>query len=135
MGYARSDIPLDDFRKRISSKIKVTSDEDKQSLDRFLSLCTYFTGKYDDLESFERLDTYLRNVELPVAGFKHRLFYMALPPSVFIPASSGLKKKVYSRNGSNRLIVEKPFGKDFDSSKVLSKALAEHWKEEEVMFN
>lgn len=57
---------------------------------------------------------------------------MALPPSVFIPASQNLKLHVYSAKSINRLVVEKPFGKDTDSSRVLSQALAEHWKEDEI---
>lgn len=57
---------------------------------------------------------------------------MALPPSVFIPASENLRLHVYSTNATNRLVVEKPFGKDSESSTILSVALAKNWKEEEI---
>jgi glucose-6-phosphate 1-dehydrogenase len=58
---------------------------------------------------------------------------MALPPSMFIPASEGLKANVYATNGNNRIIVEKPFGKDSESCQQLSASLAKNWKEEEVL--
>ena len=56
---------------------------------------------------------------------------MALPPSVFIPASKGIKE-CYSSTGENRLVVEKPFGKDVDSSRELSVSLSESWLEDEI---
>ncbi len=57
---------------------------------------------------------------------------MALPPNVFIPVAQGLKKNVYPENGVARLIVEKPFGRDLQSSRELQKALAPIWTEEET---
>ncbi|KAK9685068.1 Glucose-6-phosphate 1-dehydrogenase [Basidiobolus ranarum] len=57
---------------------------------------------------------------------------MALPPSVFIPVAQQIKKNVYTNKGFNRLIVEKPFGKDSHSSKVLLNALGSCFKEEEI---
>jgi glucose-6-phosphate 1-dehydrogenase len=57
---------------------------------------------------------------------------MALPPSVFIPACTCLKRNVYNASGYNRLIVEKPFGKDLTSSAQLSEVLLASWQEEEV---
>jgi glucose-6-phosphate 1-dehydrogenase len=50
-----------------------------------------------------------------------------------MPASAGLRDHVYSKAGKNRVVVEKPFGKDFDSSKELSKALGGRWEEDEVL--
>jgi glucose-6-phosphate 1-dehydrogenase len=58
---------------------------------------------------------------------------MALPPSMFISASEGLKEHVYVSNGKNRIVVEKPFGKDSESCAQLSKSLAKTWKEIEVI--
>jgi glucose-6-phosphate 1-dehydrogenase len=57
---------------------------------------------------------------------------MALPPSVYISASTGLREHVYSPSGQNRLIIEKPFGKDTESSHLLAEALSRHWKEAEM---
>lgn len=52
---------------------------------------------------------------------------------MFMAASAGLRDHVYSKAGQNRVVVEKPFGKDFDSSKELSRSLAQRWDEEEVI--
>lgn len=57
---------------------------------------------------------------------------MALPPSVFVAASICLKQECYSETAQNRLVVEKPFGKDSSSSNELAEALAQHWTESEI---
>lgn len=57
---------------------------------------------------------------------------MAVPPSVFGPIGRGLRENVYGTNGWNRVVVEKPFGRDLQTSDELAEALARYWKEEEV---
>ncbi|KAG1231627.1 hypothetical protein G6F68_019187 [Rhizopus microsporus] len=57
---------------------------------------------------------------------------MALPPSVFIPVAQGLKRNVYTTEGSNRLVVEKPFGMDSESSDHLGRALGALFTENEI---
>ena len=58
---------------------------------------------------------------------------MALPPQVFIPVAEGLKKNVYApAPGSNRVVVEKPFGKDLDSSREMMRDLKAQFSEEET---
>lgn len=83
VGYARSDLKLDDFKTRISSRIKVTTDAEKQVLAKFLELCTYVSGKYDEDASFIRLNDFISRVEpsSSTVGAKaglvtNRVFYM-----------------------------------------------------------
>ncbi|KAI8898854.1 glucose-6-phosphate dehydrogenase [Globomyces pollinis-pini] len=132
IGYARSKLDLSDFKKRISSKIKFHNDKDKLLLDQFLQKCTYQSGQYDQLDSYQNLNDAILNTESHYSGSRDRIFYMALPPSVFAAASNGLKAKCYTTDGSNRIIVEKPFGKDTDSSKELGIMLAQSWVEDEI---
>jgi glucose-6-phosphate 1-dehydrogenase len=58
----------------------------------------------------------------------------ALPPSVFIPVAKGIKKNTYSANSINRLVVEKPFGMDSESSDHLASELGALFSEDEVSF-
>ena len=87
-------------------------------------------GSYDSPESYERLEERLREIEQ--GNDSNRMFYMALPPSVFAQVSLHLKTKVYSKTGWNKLIVEKPFGRDTESSNELSEHLAKSWDESEI---
>ena len=84
-------------------------------------------GQYDQDESFEKLEQTLKKL-----GQKNRIFYMALPPSVFTTVATHLKKNNYSEGAVNRIIVEKPFGKDLDSSREMQRDLKAQFKEDEV---
>ncbi|CAG8562479.1 1393_t:CDS:2 [Acaulospora morrowiae] len=133
IGYSRSKMDLQEFRTRISGYIKAPIAEIKEQLSKFLEICTYISGQYDDDDSYRALNKSIEEVEsLSNLEVRNRVFYMALPPSVFVPVASGIKNFVYSTRGENRLIVEKPFGKDLDSSRELGKALEPLWKEEET---
>lgn len=48
------------------------------------------------------------------------MFYLALPPSVFEDVTLHIRKQCWS-GGINRVIIEKPFGRDSATSEVLSK--------------
>ena len=133
IGYARTKMEHDDYIKRVTQYIKT---DDDSAVDGFKKILSYLSGQYDDDASFQNLDKAIkkceesRNVEV---GKRHRVFYMALPPSVFIPVAKGLKKNTYAKEGLNRIVVEKPFGHDSESSAHLAKELASCFTEEEVM--
>lgn len=118
VGYARSQMTLPEFKSRISSKVSLSAD--------FLENCYYVSGGYDDPDSYKKLHDFTSQWNP-----RNTLFYMALPPSVFIPASYNIRDFLYSQ-GSNRLIVEKPFGKDLESAQILSNALKGKWNESEI---
>jgi len=131
VGYARSKMGNDHFRERVTSKIKISSDQDKELEQKFKQMLHYVDGQYDTADGYKNLAQFLSTLETG-GGSKNRLFYMALPPSVFIPVAKGLKENVYSASGWNRIVVEKPFGKDLASSNELADALGKFWKEEEI---
>jgi glucose-6-phosphate 1-dehydrogenase len=67
-------------------------------------------GGYDSQADFETLDSVITELESGNAN-GNRLFYLALPPSVFMPVTAHLKETAMSKTGWTRVIVEKPFGK------------------------
>ncbi|KAF9578690.1 Glucose-6-phosphate 1-dehydrogenase, partial [Lunasporangiospora selenospora] len=88
VGYARSKMDRPEFLKRVSQHIKNTnSPKVKAALDQFLDQCTYVAGHYDRDDGFQQLEKEIARVE-KVTGAVDRLFYMALPPSVFIPVAT-----------------------------------------------
>lgn len=123
----------DAFHGKIGDFLK-SGDEDKsKSKDEFLKLCTYTPGAYDQDEAFANLNKEMEKLESD-AGIKtpNRLFYMALPPNVFTVVAAGLKKNCYTDKGHNRIVIEKPFGKDLQSSQEMMGELKKLWKEEET---
>jgi glucose-6-phosphate 1-dehydrogenase len=110
-----------EYLRRVKSYIKTPTKDVEEQLDEFCKVCTYVAGQYDQDGAFQQLDRHIVEIE---EGRKqgNRVFYMALPPSVFIPVSEHLKRNCYPKNGIARIIIEKPFGKDLGSSRKLQKA-------------
>ncbi|KAI9495774.1 glucose-6-phosphate dehydrogenase [Zychaea mexicana] len=121
----------EDYLGRVTQYIKASDDE----LAQFKAITSYHAGKYDEDASWQSLNQYVTENENSrgcVAGHRNRVYYMALPPSVFVPVAKGLKKNVYAEDGVNRLIVEKPFGMDTDSSNDLARELGALFPENEI---
>ena len=100
--------------------------------DKFWALNHYVSGGYDKRVSFELLNQEMSRHEKPSGGPANRLFYLALPPSVFETVTTHLKETCMSPRGWSRIIVEKPFGKDLESSNKLSNHLSSLFKEEQL---
>ncbi|EOR00405.1 hypothetical protein E3P92_03463 [Wallemia ichthyophaga] len=137
IGYARSKMTNEEFHDKVTGFIKIDDNDSnsKKLLDEFKSGLSYVAGGYDGEEAFKNLNDNLTNAEKSNASsgkVSNRLFYLALPPSVFGSVSEGLRKFCYSGSGTNRLIVEKPFGKDTESSQQLMNAIKANWSEEEI---
>jgi glucose-6-phosphate 1-dehydrogenase len=94
----------EEYLKRVKSHIKTPTKDMEQQLADFTNICSYVSGQYDKDESFIELNKHLEEIE---KGRKeaNRVFYMALPPSVFTTVSQHLKKNCYPKNGIARIIV------------------------------
>jgi glucose-6-phosphate 1-dehydrogenase len=93
-----------EYLRRVKSYIKVPTKEIEEQLESFCKLCTYISGQYDQDDSFINLNKHLEEIE---KGQKeqNRVFYMALPPSVFTTVSDQLKRNCYPKSGAARIIV------------------------------
>jgi len=133
VGFARSQMTLEEFRDMIALTLTCRIDQrencgDKQ--DAFLKRCFYVSGQYDQESSFVALDAALCSYE---AGRKaNRIFYLSTPPSIFVPVAQNAARKASSTTGYTRVIVEKPFGRDLESSRALGRGLYEALTEEQI---
>ncbi|EPX70549.1 glucose-6-phosphate 1-dehydrogenase [Schizosaccharomyces octosporus yFS286] len=132
IGYARSKLSEPDFRNSLKDYIKPEQEQAKV-YDEFINRVTYFTGQYDQEDSFKEFSKYLGNLEKNTDQAKGlRVFYLALPPSAYVSVGNFIHDHVYLPNGKTRMIIEKPFGKDYDSSIQLKKDLHKKWNEDEI---
>lgn len=139
VGYARTKMDEEEFHKRQTKYISAPKDDDElakkfeENIKAFKSVSSYVSGPYDEDSGFQNLLKHVEELEKGREGEQaNRVFYMALPPSVFTVVAKGLKKNVYSKNGSNRIIIEKPFGKDLESCREMMTALSSEWAENET---
>ncbi|RUS29207.1 glucose-6-phosphate dehydrogenase [Jimgerdemannia flammicorona] len=110
-----------EYHKRVSQYIKVPEAFPTQ-LSECLAVTSYVESQYDDDASYQHLNKYLEKIENNskiAEGHRNRLFYMALPPSVFIPVAKGIKKNVYSKGAINRLVhLGKELGALFSENEI-----------------
>ncbi|TWW56617.1 Glucose-6-phosphate 1-dehydrogenase [Takifugu flavidus] len=114
VGFARSDLTVEDIKTACLPHMKVTT-EQNECLSMFFSKNSYVRGRYDDSSSFTQLSLHLSS--LPGGSHANRLFYLALPPTVYQQVGTNISSHCMSDRGWNRIIVEKPFGRDLQSSK------------------
>lgn len=141
VGYARSRLSQEEFHGRLEPFLKkhFTSDDMERCLHPFLQRCIYMNGDYDQVQSFKQLKSILDEKEsTSVVNTPHefdnvRLYYLALPPSIFAPVATQLSIIFASDDvHETRVVIEKPFGKDLQSSNELSAALAPLFPENQL---
>eukprot|EP00210_Caulerpa_lentillifera_P006353 g6068.t1 len=132
-GYARSKMTDDDFREAIVETLTCRIDAKEnceEKMDNFLDRCFYKSGQYDSPNDFRALDGVMKVMEGPCPA--NRMFYLSIPPSVFLEAAGNASEICSSKTGWTRCVVEKPFGRDSESSKELGVALGKHLTEDQI---
>ncbi|MCB9766760.1 MAG: glucose-6-phosphate dehydrogenase [Candidatus Omnitrophica bacterium] len=137
VGFARTEMDQEEFRNKIIENLTCRYSPGEscgQRMEEFLARCEYFSGEYDSQDSFLSLGQRLSEIENHRET--NRLFYMAIPPFVFLGVSRALKSAgLISPPGSNpwsRAVIEKPFGSDRDSSDKLVNEMAEVFAEDQT---
>ncbi|KAL9257649.1 Glucose-6-phosphate 1-dehydrogenase, chloroplastic-like protein [Drosera capensis] len=132
-GYARSKMTDAELRQIISKSLSCRIDKRencKEKMEQFLDRCFYHSGQYNSLENFKELNEKLRSHE--AGKIANRLFYLSIPPNVFRDAVKCASLSASSANGWTRVIVEKPFGRDSESSALLTKSLKRYLNEDQI---
>jgi len=128
-GYARTHMSIPELRAKCDQHIKIGSDEEAL-YEKFWKLNNYVAGSYDQRRDFEILNQEISKFEKN--SKMNRLFYLALPPSVFESVTLHIKQNCMGTKGWNRIIVEKPFGRDAASSKKLCDHLSSLFHEDQL---
>ncbi len=137
IGFARSPKTSQEFRAEMRAAAGAFSREavDDALWERFARRLHYVSGSYDDPESFTRLEKFLGSLEhgCRAGGY---LYYLALPPSAaetvlrMIPQTGFAPPAV--PGAGRRVMIEKPFGRDFESARRLNALCAASFSEEQV---
>jgi glucose-6-phosphate 1-dehydrogenase len=105
-----------------------------ETLASWCSGCLFFqslgAGTPEDFRALaDRIQTLERQHRLP----GNRIFYLALPPTTYMPVIDGLGQAGLSRSpGWTRLVVEKPFGQDLASAMALNEQIHRYFTESQV---
>lgn len=100
-----------------------------KAYERFAKRFSYLPGELHDLEFYKRLAE--RTCVHDVCA--NTVFYLSIKPSDFGTVISRLDEAGLNKpRGRHRIVVEKPFGEDIESARLLNRVLHEHFDEEQV---
>ena len=137
IGSARSEASADEFRRRMRATVREfarVKPPSENVWDRFASALSYVPGDPADPALYAKLEAALREIEGARPGPANRLFYCATPPSLYetIIGNLGASGLARPQGGWTRIIVEKPFGRDYESARALNRQLGAVFREEQI---
>lgn len=136
IGVARKPLESDDFREQLRSGIDRFSRRpvlDEAHWRQLAESISYLPEDVTDPASGERLKARLEAIEAHWQTRANRIYYFAIPPNLMEPAAAMLQRLGVCRDCSHdRLVVEKPFGRDLQSAQVLNRFLTDLFVESQI---
>jgi glucose-6-phosphate 1-dehydrogenase len=127
VGVARTGMSSEELTESLTKGLHqfATRKVDDALAKRLLACVTCVEADPKDPASFDALRDRLDKLETARKTGGNRLFYLATPPSGFLPISRELGRTgMLSENGAwRRLVIEKPFGTDLASAQTLNSEL------------
>jgi len=136
IGISRTPLSDEKFREEMRESVhKFLEDSpfDEDVWSGFSQGLFYLAGDINDNALYTNLGARLAEIEKARHTGGNALFYLSTQPSQYGTAAKGIGSAGLARaNGWRRLVVEKPFGRDLESARALSKELQEVFPESEV---
>jgi glucose-6-phosphate 1-dehydrogenase len=135
VGVARRDWSDDFFREHLREGIEQFSDGigSEELWKDFAEGLYYCSGNMDEAASYEKLNKLLSELDDKRGTRGNRVFYLSVSPNFFKPAlrelgAAGMLKDPIK----NRVVIEKPFGKDLSSAQSLNRVVRRVCQEQQV---
>jgi glucose-6-phosphate 1-dehydrogenase len=113
---------VDTFSRRGKSK--------EEDWSKFAANITYMAADYHDEKTYMTL---LENLNKDWLKSANKVFYLATPPTLFTVIVKQLGKyQVFRGEKSYRIVIEKPFGRDLESARMVNHALTEVFDEGQI---
>jgi glucose-6-phosphate 1-dehydrogenase len=128
LGAARTAWSREEFQNRMREAVAAAGTVDLSLWPEFAGALFYESLDYNSPEAYLKLGAVLEEHDRQYNIGGNRLFYLALPPSLYQPISlrlgkAGLGQEGMSGRGWSRIVVEKPFGHDLKSARELNASL------------
>jgi glucose-6-phosphate 1-dehydrogenase len=136
VGFARNELTSEQFRDQISEEISqfATTKVDPDLWHWFSRRIFYVSGDFDNPEAYQKLKTLLAEVDQEHGTRSNYFYYLATAPGFFgtIVGQLGQAGLVKEETGWRRAIIEKPFGRDYDTACKLNKQVREVLAEKQI---
>jgi glucose-6-phosphate 1-dehydrogenase len=135
VGFSRSEMSDDEFRSRMRDALEeFAGPVDNATWTKFAQGIHYISAHPHHPEEYKKLAHLLNELDRERATSANRVYYLAVPPSSFLPIVNNLQSAGLAQTdrGWARVIIEKPFGHDLESAKALNRDLAGVFHEEQI---
>ncbi len=143
VGVARSEFSDERFREHLFEGIEAYARREPRTCQLWAGLSdayTYLAGAYDDPETYNRLRRRLEELDAADGGPSSRLFYLAVPPTLYATIVDRLGASSLNRSEAEdhdrrwaRVVIEKPFGHDSESARLLNERIHKVFAEDQVL--
>jgi glucose-6-phosphate 1-dehydrogenase len=105
----------------------------KEMWEKFILKIDYKNADFDNLSIFHNLAEELSQYDKKWKTVTNKIFYLAVPPILIRTIAQQLgKARLAKDHQHNRIVVEKPFGFDFESAKQLNNKLKTIFEEDQL---
>ncbi|MFC2112711.1 glucose-6-phosphate dehydrogenase [Bacteroidota bacterium] len=138
LGAGRKPLTDETFREQMSTALKSHSgnppNASEEKAESFIRKLYYISLDTSDPDSYLALKQRLGKLEKDIDTGGNLIFYLATPPSLYTPIAHSLSKQGLTEEGRGwrRIVVEKPFGYDLESSRELNLKFREVFREEQI---
>ncbi|MGM0427664.1 MAG: glucose-6-phosphate dehydrogenase [Thermodesulfobacteriota bacterium] len=137
VGCGRTKIEDDEFRERMKKALTEKGGLDQKKWEAFAGLLSYHPIEYDDPSSYVHLTEHLRQMDTKYQTGGNRIFYLAIPPTLYettarMLGQASLSQEDKDRGAWSRIVVEKPFGRDLGTARKLDRILHQHFEEHQI---
>lgn len=136
VGVARQNLDVEEFRQRLRSGVDLFSRRGpaiEESWSAFAARLSYFAGDFTAPETGEALGRRLAELDREWGARADRVFYLAIPPNLVETAARQLESLGVCKDcARDRLVVEKPFGRDLASARALDQQLTSLFAESQI---
>ncbi len=134
VGTGRTDLSDEAFRKRTRQSLANHGQTDPGLWERLAPRLRYHRVDYDDPATFRTLADFLDALSRDRGLGGNRVFYLAVPPTAYeaIATNLAVAGLAEEATGYARLVIEKPFGRDLATAKVLEGALHTRFAEHQI---
>jgi len=136
VGLARNELSSEQFRDLISKEIGefATTKIDPDLWHWFSRRIYYLSGDFEEAQTYEVLRDLLAKIDKEHGTRGNYFYYLATAPAFFAPIVKrlGEAELVKEDHGWRRVIIEKPFGHDYDSARSLNKEIRQVLDEKQI---
>jgi glucose-6-phosphate 1-dehydrogenase len=137
VGCARTDWDDNVFRDQMETALREAGKFEATAWGSFATALSYRQLEYDDQQAYHDLAGSLNRLGTEFRTEGNRLFYIALPPTLYQKVANRLgraKLNIENQNGNgwSRIVVEKPFGTDLETAMDLDRRLHQYFQEHQI---